>query len=137
MPPRPRLQPDTGLGPLDWPIGSSSFPPLTIFDRHVVSTGGWPDRPSLGKLNAPSQQIEKIVARQSSLTENRGHSPAWQITDYEGRPYMLRSLKRATRHKATIDRSRVDAMTEAERHAAAMADPDAKADDGIKNGIVR
>ena len=50
---------------------------------------------------------------------------------------MLRSLKRATRHKATIDRSRVDAMTEAERHAAAMADPDAKADDGIKNGIVR
>jgi len=30
--------------------------------------------------DAPSQQFEKIVAGQSSLTQNRGHSPAWQIT---------------------------------------------------------
>lgn len=35
-------------------------------------------------------------------------------------------MKRTARHKANIDWSRVDAMTEAERHAAAMADPDAR-----------
>src|SRR5467141_3728305 len=37
-----------------------------------------------------------------------------------------RSLKRTAKHKAKIDWSRIDAMTEAERHAAAMADPDAR-----------
>ncbi len=35
-------------------------------------------------------------------------------------------MKRTVKHKAKIDWSRVDAMTEAERHAAAMADPDAR-----------
>jgi putative transcriptional regulator len=35
-------------------------------------------------------------------------------------------MKRTAKHKAKIDWSRVDAMTEAERHAAAMADPDAR-----------
>ena len=36
------------------------------------------------------------------------------------------TMKRAAKHKAKIDWSRADAMTEAERHAAAMADPDAR-----------
>jgi len=35
-------------------------------------------------------------------------------------------MKRAAKHKAKIDWSRADAMTEAARHAAAMADPDAR-----------
>jgi putative transcriptional regulator len=35
-------------------------------------------------------------------------------------------MKRTAKHKAKIDWSRVDAMTEAERHAAAMAGPDAR-----------
>jgi len=35
-------------------------------------------------------------------------------------------MKRTAKHKAKIDWSRIDAMTEAERHAAAMADPDAR-----------
>jgi hypothetical protein len=38
----------------------------------------------------------------------------------------LSIIKRTAKHKAKIDWSRVDAMTEAERHAAAMADPDAR-----------
>jgi len=35
-------------------------------------------------------------------------------------------MKRTAKGKPKIDWSRVDAMTEAERHAAAMADPDAR-----------
>jgi putative transcriptional regulator len=35
-------------------------------------------------------------------------------------------MKRTAKHKVKIDWSRADAMTEAERHAAAMADPDAR-----------
>lgn len=35
-------------------------------------------------------------------------------------------MKRTAKHKSKIDWTRVDAMTEAERHAAAMADPDAR-----------
>jgi len=35
-------------------------------------------------------------------------------------------MKRTAKSKAKIDWSRVDTMTEAERHAAAMADPDAR-----------
>jgi putative transcriptional regulator len=35
-------------------------------------------------------------------------------------------MKRTAKHKVKIDWSRVDAMTEAERHAAATADPDAR-----------
>jgi putative transcriptional regulator len=35
-------------------------------------------------------------------------------------------MKRTAKHKANIDWSRADAMTEAERHAAAMSGPDAR-----------
>jgi len=35
-------------------------------------------------------------------------------------------MKRTTKHKTKVDWSRVDAMTETERHAAAMADPGAR-----------
>jgi putative transcriptional regulator len=35
-------------------------------------------------------------------------------------------MKRTAKNKPKIDWSRVDAMSEAERHAAAMADPDAR-----------
>jgi putative transcriptional regulator len=35
-------------------------------------------------------------------------------------------MKKTAKHRSKIDWSRVDAMTEAERHAAAMADPDAR-----------
>jgi len=35
-------------------------------------------------------------------------------------------MKKTAKNKPKIDWSRVDAMSEAERHAAAMADPDAR-----------
>jgi putative transcriptional regulator len=35
-------------------------------------------------------------------------------------------MKKIAEHKVKIDWSRIDAMTEAERHVAAMADPDAR-----------
>jgi putative transcriptional regulator len=35
-------------------------------------------------------------------------------------------MKKTAKHKLKIDWSRLDAMTEAERHAAATADPDAR-----------
>ena len=102
-------------------VRHASAPTIKTQIGHPVRCGTWGSATRLrrGSLCLALQVQDHLLA---SAAHGFGSSrPAWRNHGNDGA-----TMKRTGKGKRKIDWSRVDAMTKAERHAAAMADPDAR-----------